>query len=97
LAHFAEAPTRVPLLRELVDVGLNGLESHHRSFDDPTRAAVGRVARLLGLIETGGTDYHGDNGPYSESLALLVLPDPVAAGVCAALDPARIVVTGVAS
>ena len=34
LAHFWEAPERVPLLRELVTEGLNGLESHHRSFDE---------------------------------------------------------------
>jgi predicted metal-dependent phosphoesterase TrpH len=90
LAHFAEAPTRVPLLRDLVHAGLNGLESHHRSFDDATRAAVSAVARRLGLVETGGTDYHGDVGPYADSLARLVLPDTIVAGVRAALDPARI-------
>src|SRR5204863_8798660 len=75
LAHFSEAPTRVPLLRELMAEGLDGLESHHRSFDEATREAVGGVARSLGLIETGGTDYHGDLGTYAESHAGLVMPD----------------------
>ncbi len=75
LAHFREAPDHVPLLRELVGEGLDGIESHHRSFDDDDRAAVGAVARELGLVETGGTDYHGDLGPYAESHAGLVFPD----------------------
>ena len=91
LAHFPEAPSRHAVIRELVAAGLNGLESHHRSFDDATRAAVGAVARRFGLIETGGTDYHGDTGTYAESLAQLVLPDWLAEGVRAAGDPARIV------
>ena len=59
----------MPLLRELIGEGLDGLESHHRSFDAETRASVGAVARELGLVETGGTDYHGDLGPYAESHA----------------------------
>jgi hypothetical protein len=91
LAHFPEAASRIALIRELVGDGLNGLESHHRSFDAATRAAAGAVARRLGLVETGGTDYHGDLGPYAESLAQLVLPDSIAEGVRAAVDPARIV------
>ncbi len=85
LAHFAEAPRRVPLLRELVTEGLEGLESHHRSFDAGTRDAVGAVARELGLVETGGTDYHGDLGPYAEAHAELVMPDDLVAGLRTAL------------
>ncbi len=90
LAHFAEAPSRVPLLRELIPEGLNGLESHHRSFDEETRAAVGAVARSLKLVETGGSDYHGDLGPYAETHAELVMPAELVAGLRAAIDPARI-------
>jgi 3',5'-nucleoside bisphosphate phosphatase len=90
LAHFAEARSQVPLLRELVEVGLNGLETHHRSFDAPTRAAVGAVARRLGLVATGGTDYHGDVGTYAESHAELVMPESLVAGLRTAIDPARI-------
>ena len=36
-----------------------------------TTAAVGAVATDLGLLATGGTDYHGDLGPYPESHAAL--------------------------
>jgi 3',5'-nucleoside bisphosphate phosphatase len=90
LAHFGAAPDHMDLLRELIAVGLNGLESHHRSFDDEARAAVSAVARTLSLVETGGTDYHGDLGPYAESHAELVLPDVIAAGIRSAIDPSRI-------
>lgn len=86
LAHFAEAPLRRPLLRELAAEGLDGLESHHRSFDAETRGAVAAVARELGLVETGGTDYHGDFGSYAEAHAGLVMPDALVEGVRAALS-----------
>ena len=75
LAHFPEATTHLALLQELVDEGLNGIESHHWSFKPEARAAVGALAGTLDLVETGGTDYHGDFGPYPLSHAGLVLPD----------------------
>lgn len=74
LAHFREAPTRLPLLRELIEVGLGGLEVHYRSFDAETTSAVGEAARTLGLLPTGGTDYHGDLGPYAAAHAALWVP-----------------------
>ena len=85
LAHFPEATTHASLMRDLVDEGLNGLETHHASFRAPVREAVGAVARSLGLVETGGTDYHGDYGPYAESHDWLVMPDELVAGLRVAL------------
>jgi predicted metal-dependent phosphoesterase TrpH len=89
LAHFAEAPTREPLIRELMDAGLDGLETHHRSFDEPTRAAMSTFARRLGLVATGGSDYHGDHGPYAETHVELVIPVEVVEGVRAVLSARR--------
>ncbi|OGO55864.1 MAG: hypothetical protein A2V85_11790 [Chloroflexi bacterium RBG_16_72_14] len=89
LAHFYDAPGRIPLLRELMAEGLDGLESHHRSFDEETRAAVGAVARTLGLVETGGTDYHGDIGPYAEAHGELVMPEALVDGLRAAISRTR--------
>jgi predicted metal-dependent phosphoesterase TrpH len=77
LAHFAEAPARLGLLRELVDVGLRGLEVYYRSFDPATVEAVGGVADALGLIRTGGTDYHGDTGTYAAEHATTWVPPEV--------------------
>jgi predicted metal-dependent phosphoesterase TrpH len=89
LAHFAEAPRQLGVLRRLVADGLDGLESHHRSFDEATRTAVGAVAHELGLVETGGTDYHGDFGPYAESHGGLVMPDELVARLRAAIGATR--------
>ena len=77
LAHFAEAPMRVGLLRELKETGLDALEVYYRSFDLPTVAAVAEVASELALVPTGGSDYHGDFGPYAESHARLWVPPEV--------------------
>ncbi len=85
LAHFGEAPARELLIRRLMNAGLNGLETHHRSFDEETRTAMSGLARRLGLVETGGTDYHGDHGPYAESHAALVMPEWLVDGVLEAL------------
>ncbi len=77
LAHFREAPDRIALLRELQDAGLAGLEVYYRTFDSATVRAVGTVARELGLIATGGSDYHGDLGTYAETHATLWVPPQV--------------------
>ena len=77
LAHFREAPSRPEVVRELVEAGLGGLEVYYRSFDAGTVAAVEEVAAALGLIATGGSDYHGDLGPYAESHAQLWVPPEV--------------------
>ncbi len=79
LAHFSEAPGRIPLLRELRELGLGGLEVHYRSFDQSTVAAMAAVARELALVATGGSDYHGDTGPYADIHAGLWVPAHVGA------------------
>jgi len=89
LAHFAEAPARLPLLAELMTEGLDGLETHHRSFDAETRSAMSAVAVHLGLVETGGSDYHGDLGSYAETHALLVMPDDLVENLREALRTRR--------
>jgi hypothetical protein len=81
LAHFGEAPARVDIVRELADAGLGGLEVYYRSFDVATVDGVGDVARTLGLVPTGGSDYHGDTGSYAEAHAALWVPPEVAAGI----------------
>jgi predicted metal-dependent phosphoesterase TrpH len=81
LAHFSDAPGRSPLLHELMDQGLAGLEVYYRTFDRPTTAAMVETAAVLGLVATGGTDYHGDTGTYAQSHAGLWVPPEVADGV----------------
>lgn len=77
LAHFREGPTRVDLLRELIDAGLGGIEVYYRSFDIATVEAMAELAAGLGLVPTGGSDYHGDLGTYADSHATLAVPSEV--------------------
>jgi len=74
LAHFGEAPNRISTLRELQSHGLRGLEVYYRSWDRHRVAAVEGVARALRLVATGGSDYHGDLGPYAETHEHLWVP-----------------------
>lgn len=65
-------------IKHLVKSGLDGIETVHPSHDQTLRQYYRRMARDLGLIETGGSDYHGfrpidqDNmGRYSIPYVLL--------------------------
>jgi hypothetical protein len=51
---------------------------YYRSFDDATIEAVGAVAQSLRLVPTGGSDYHGDLGPYAGAHTRLWVPPEVA-------------------
>ena len=85
LAHFSEAPDQVPLLRELLQMGLAGLEVFYISFAPETVEAVGAVAAELRLLATGGSDYHGDTTSYAEAHAALHVPAAVAGSLRAAI------------
>jgi Predicted metal-dependent phosphoesterases (PHP family) len=78
LAHFSEAPDRLPIIRELIAAGLGGLEVYYRAFDRATVAALVEVAADERLVATGGSDYHGDTGTYAEAHAALWVPPIVA-------------------
>ena len=90
LAHFPEAPARIEVVRELAEEGLGGLEVHYRSFDADTVRAVGEVAAKLGLVATGGTDYHGDLGPYAGAHAALWVPPEVGPRLLRAVESASV-------
>jgi predicted metal-dependent phosphoesterase TrpH len=85
LAHDPDAADHIDRIRELRDAGLRGLEVFHRSFDARTRASVGSIAAALGLVRTGGTDYHGDVNSYDEALAELTIDADVASDLRTAL------------
>ena len=85
LAHFREAPEHLDVVRELIGLGLRGLEVYYRSFDRPTVAALERIAGDLSLVATGGSDYHGDFGPYAETHAALWVPPEVGIALRAAI------------
>jgi 3',5'-nucleoside bisphosphate phosphatase len=81
LAHFREGPGRPDVISELMDQGLRGLEVYYRSFDRVTVEAMAALAASNRLIATGGSDYHGDLGPYAATHAQLWVPDEVGQGL----------------
>ena len=48
------------LVTELMDAGLSGLEAYHPSASRQQAPLIDSMARSLGLLVTGGSDYHGD-------------------------------------
>lgn len=64
LAHplrsgFTEQGLRA-VLPEWIDRGLRGIEAFHPSAGSPAARRLESLARLNGLLVTGGSDYHGD-------------------------------------
>jgi predicted metal-dependent phosphoesterase TrpH len=46
--------------QKILNAGIDGIESIHPKHSDETKTRFGRMAKELGLVETGGSDYHGD-------------------------------------
>jgi predicted metal-dependent phosphoesterase TrpH len=50
-------------LRELAEAGLQGLEAVYGRYSPDQRNALAAVAGALGLVATGGSDFHGSYKP----------------------------------
>ncbi len=53
----------IQVVEDLVALGLDGIEVWHPSHDSATRHRFADMARVLGLVATGGSDFHGDKKP----------------------------------
>ncbi|MDB4973252.1 MAG: hypothetical protein JWN48_1593 [Myxococcaceae bacterium] len=67
-AHPLARPIQRPggfeaLTRELIAVGLDGLEEVHPAHDLGVRRRIRQLGRELGLRLTGGSDFHGEATP----------------------------------
>lgn len=69
-------PTSV--IESMADAGLVGLEIDHRDHSDVQVVRLARIARQLGLIRTGASDYHGA-GKLNRLGENLTSPDAFAA------------------
>ena len=45
--------------RDLAEVGLGGIEAYYAEYEPALRAHLADVCRDLGVVPTGGSDYHG--------------------------------------
>ena len=62
VAHLKERGTR-SFLERLKREGLDAVETRHPSHDPELRARLTDIAIRLGLLRTGGSDWHGDPEP----------------------------------
>ena len=51
------------LVRELMDDGLDGIEVYYSEHDDAATKGFLEIAQRLGLLISGGSDFHGDVKP----------------------------------
>jgi predicted metal-dependent phosphoesterase TrpH len=62
VAHLKERGTRA-FVERLKGEGLDAVETRHPSHDPDLRARLTDIALRLGLLRTGGSDWHGDPEP----------------------------------
>jgi predicted metal-dependent phosphoesterase TrpH len=89
LAHPADLLAEPGLLGELVAAGLGGLEVYYRGYPPDVVAALASLAARFRLLATGGTDYHGDDGPYAAAARSVLVPAAVGRRFRAALARQR--------
>lgn len=46
------------------DAGLQGMETLYSTYDDETTARAKEICASFGLLESGGSDFHGENKPH---------------------------------
>jgi predicted metal-dependent phosphoesterase TrpH len=76
LAHptFISDPEAV--LRELVPMGLAGLEVFYKAYDETTVEQLLAMARHFGILPLGGSDYHALERPDEREPGLMDHPLP---------------------
>ena len=64
--YHLDEDSLVQLIAELKAMGLRGIEAWHSSQSWQDTARLQTIARLAGLIPTGGSDFHGSSKPDVE-------------------------------
>jgi predicted metal-dependent phosphoesterase TrpH len=62
------------LILDLAGCGLAGVEAYHAEHTPEQAARLARLASAMGLLVTGGSDYHGPRGRTAE-MGAVELPD----------------------
>lgn len=77
IAHPGDMEIVEELAEDLMNYGLRGLEAYHRSHSPALIEFHCSLAEKLGLIVTGGTDFHGTVDAYSKALERVHMPPAV--------------------
>ena len=68
--------TRIEAFEALVPAGLDGIETIHPSHNTALTQYYREVAQAHGLVETGGSDYHGFRPTDEQNLGRCSIPYP---------------------
>lgn len=82
-AHHADA------VGQLVAAGVDALEVYHPDHDEETTRRFRAIADDRGLLVTGGSDYHRDEGHHASALGRVTLPKEDFDRLLAAADKRR--------
>lgn len=74
MAHPYSAPNFSELIPKLVNAGLSGIECYYGGYDIDRRRELASLASDLGLLATGGSDYHGPNAREGRDLGAVEIP-----------------------
>jgi predicted metal-dependent phosphoesterase TrpH len=85
LAHYPAAPEQPNLTKLMLDWGVEGLEVYYRRFLPETVEKMIALTASLGVLATGGSDYHGDGMSYAEAMATTQVPREVGDALLEAL------------
>jgi len=72
-------------MKLITEWGVRGLEVYYRRFTAETIAAMEELAGDMGVLATGGSDYHGDTGTYADAMGTTYVPRPMADELLAAM------------
>lgn len=78
MAHPSFTKSAEVILPELVEAGLAGMEVYYKDYDEETIAGLAAMAKRLGILPLGGSDYHALNNPGEREPGDIPLPDRVA-------------------
>ena len=53
----------VSYIESLTELGIDGLETNYSSYNSETTSNLSNIAKKFNLLESGGSDYHGENKP----------------------------------
>lgn len=78
LAHPRDLQNLKPLVIELKEAGLIGMEVYYQDYDQETIERLLAIARQHDLLPLGGSDFHGIGGVHERDLGDIPLPfEPV--------------------
>lgn len=60
--HFSDQQLK-NLIRELKPEGLNGIEAMYSTHSPMQEQRIRRIAQIMGIAVSGGSDFHGNNKP----------------------------------